>query len=125
MSRKILLVDDEKEMTDLLGTLLSLNGFQVETANDPQTALDRLSGSQYDIVVLDLMMGDIDGLAVLRDLREKPEYSRIPIFVLSAKTLNDDERKSLLLHRAHFISKPFVPRQFVQKVNDVIKSEIV
>ena len=119
--KRIFLIDDEAEMTQLAGSLLKFSGFQVETANDPVAGLARLLNEDFDAIVIDLMMLPLDGHSLLRQLRESPRHSETPIIVLSAKSLDGDERKSLLLSKVRYLPKPVSPSRLVQIVRDSVK----
>lgn len=117
MTKRVFLIDDEVEMTQLVGALLKFKGYQLESSNDPEAALERLLVEDFDVVVMDLMMPRLDGLALLEILRSKGRA--MPVIVLSAKSLEDDERKALLAFGARFVPKPVSPTRLVQIVQDV------
>ncbi|WP_312045347.1 response regulator, partial [Anaerotignum sp.] len=85
---RILLAEDEKELSDALVTILQRNGFSVDAVYNGQEALDYLEADNYDGVVLDIMMPKVDGLTVLKKLREKKNI--IPVLMLTAKSQVDD-----------------------------------
>lgn len=118
MAKKVLLIDDEADMTELVSAVLRLNGFEVEAVNDPQVGLARLREKKFDAVTVDLMMPGVTGLTLIREIRDILKADDGPLFVISAKTLIDDERKFLLTSRIHFIQKPFSPRRLVQLIKD-------
>lgn len=114
---KILLIDDEQDFTELTSTLLKFNDFDVEVLNDPIEVRRLLDSSSFDLIVTDLMMPGMDGFELIRNIRALPPYKDKPIFVLSAKTLNDEERKFLLQNRIKLISKPFEPQGLVDEIS--------
>ncbi len=116
MTKRVFLVDDEVDMTQLVGALLKFKGYQLDTSNDPEAALERLLVEDFDCVVMDLMMPRLDGLALLEILRSKGR--NMPIVVLSAKSLEDSERKALLSFGARFVPKPISPTRLVQIVQE-------
>ena len=118
MAKRVLLIDDETDMTELVSAVLRLNGFEVEAVNDPAQGLARLRERKYDAVTVDLMMPGVTGLALIKEIRDLLKPDDGPLFVISAKTLVDDERKFLLTSRIHFIQKPFSPRRLVQLIKD-------
>ena len=117
---RIFMVDDESDFTELTGTLLGFHGFDVEACNDPIKAKDRLLAQKMDLVVTDLMMPGLDGFGLVDFLRQQPQYQAVPIIVLSAKILNDQERKFLLQNKVHFQTKPFEPHQLVDQVRHLL-----
>lgn len=116
MKKTICLVDDEVDFTELLGSLLNFNGFEVGVENDPVEGFERLKTTSYDAIVIDMMMPGMDGMQLVRGLRASKTHERTPLFVLSAKELSDDERTALLAEKAHFVAKPFDPRRLVELI---------
>lgn len=120
MSKKIFLIDDEKDFTELTRALFEFQGFEVETANDPVEGLKQLLAAPADALVVDIMMPGLDGLNLVRQLRANTATADLPVFILSAKKLSDDERKEILTSQTHFVSKPFEPRRLVELVKENI-----
>ena len=120
MSKKILLIDDEKDFTELTGTLLGFHDLDVMTVNDPVAVEALLEAHDYALVVTDLMMPHLDGFDVIRKVRAKQKYADTPIMVLSAKALTDAERKFLLQQKVHVLTKPFEPQGLVEKITQLI-----
>lgn len=116
MTKKVLLIDDEKDFTELTSTLLHFNNLGVETVNHPKGLDEALAKGPYDVIVTDLMMPEIDGFQIVERLRGMEEYASKPIIVLSAKTLTDAERKLLLQRQVHFVGKPFEPHALVEQI---------
>lgn len=120
MAKNILLVDDEVDFTELTGTLLRFHDFEVDSYNDPIDVEKVMEGKHYDLIVTDLMMPKIDGFALVQNIRGKVNYKKTPIIVLSAKTLNDVERKILLQNDVHFLTKPFEPQALVDEIRQLV-----
>jgi DNA-binding response OmpR family regulator len=118
--KRILMIDDEKDFTEIVSTLLDFHNFKVDTINDPREAMGCLHKTSYDLVVTDLMMPGMDGFQLLDKLREDPKYHNTPVIVLSAKTLSDDERKKLLVSNVSFLTKPFEPNGLVEKITQML-----
>ncbi len=104
MARKILIVDDEPMLLKGLTFTLDQDGFEVDTAEDGREALDKALKKAYDLIILDLMLPEIDGLEVCKKIREK---SMVPIIMLTAK--GDDSSKVLGLEYGadDYLTKPF------------------
>ena len=119
---KILLVDDEKDFTELAGTLLDFHSLSVDTINDPLEVEKAVASKSYDLVVTDLMMPGINGFQLVENLRKNPDYATAPIIVLTAKPLNDEERKHLLQHDVHFMMKPFEPLGLIDQIRRLLPS---
>ncbi len=107
-------------MTDLVGRVLTLRGYAMSHSNDPVAALERALAEDFEIVILDLMMPGLDGFSVLQRLRASERHARTPIIVLSARDLNDEERKRLLQWDVRFVPKPFTPGRLFEAVRDVL-----
>lgn len=120
MGKKILLIDDESDFNDLTSTMLSFHDFEVEAHSDPTTIVDSLDTKDFDLIVTDLMMPGIDGFHLIERLRSKPKHQNTPIIALSAKVLSDQERKYLLQHNVHFLTKPFEPQGLVDQIKQML-----
>lgn len=117
---RILIIDDERDFTEIVSTLLDFHDFQADTASSGQQALEMLAKTKYDLVVSDLMMPAMDGFQLIDKLREDSRYHDTPVIVLSAKTLTDDERKQLLVSNVSFVTKPFEPNTLVEKITQML-----
>src|SRR5256885_4835132 len=118
MSRKILVVDDDRKTVDLLRLYLEKDGYQVLTAHDGRQALDLTRQRRPDLIVLDLMLPNVDGLDVCRILRAE---SKVPIIMLTARTTEDDKLLGLDLGADDYVTKPFSPRELVARVRTVLR----
>jgi two-component system alkaline phosphatase synthesis response regulator PhoP len=118
-AKKIFLIDDEKPMTQLVSTLLGLNGFTFASENDAEAGLKRLLAEDCDAIIVDLMMPRLDGLTLIGTLRDSPRHGKTPILVLSAKSLTDSERKSLLGFNVRFLPKPITPSRLLAAVREL------
>lgn len=118
-AKRICLIDDEKDFTELAGTLLGFQGYAVTTYNDSKEGLAAVQSSDFDAVVVDIMMPNMDGITVMRTLRQAG-HEKAPLFALSAKRLSDEERKFLLTNDIHFVQKPFEPRRLVELIREAL-----
>lgn len=123
MGYRILVVDDEPEIRDLLHLYLEKDGYDVIEAADGASALSALenaavSGDGIDLMILDIMLPGIDGYRVLRNIREK---NNIPVIILSAKSGDADKILGLDLGADDYITKPFQPLEAVARVNSNIR----
>jgi DNA-binding response OmpR family regulator len=119
--RRLVYIEDEPEMIDLVKLILSRKQFEVNGANGGRQGLDLVRKTQPDIVLLDLMMPDMDGWEVYQQLKADEATKLIPVIVVTAKAQNID--KVLGLHIAKvddYISKPFSPRELVDSVEKVL-----
>lgn len=120
MGKKILFIDDEKDFTEIVSTLLDFHHFSVDTINDPLAVASRLLEIHYDLVVTDLMMPGLSGFELIKQIRLNEKYHKVPIIVVTAKTLSDEERKFLLQNDVSFIGKPFEPQGLVEKITQIL-----
>ncbi|MCH7811951.1 MAG: response regulator transcription factor [Chloroflexi bacterium] len=118
MAGTILVVDDEKNIVQLARLYLSKEGFQVEVAYDGAQALEKAKSLRPDLIVLDLMMPEPDGLAVCRELRKT---SNVPIIILTARGDDVDRIVGLELGADDYVTKPFNPRELVARVKAVLR----
>ena len=114
-------MDDEPEAVELVEFNLKKAGFDVITAADGAQALKKARSIQPDLIVLDLMMPEIDGLEVCKILRRDPATARIPIIMLTAKAAEVDRIVGLELGADDYVTKPFSPRELVLRVNKVLR----
>lgn len=118
--KRILIVDDEKDFTEIISTLLDFHDFKADTLNDSREVLATLKTVPYDLIVTDLMMPGMDGFQLVALLRDDPLYKSIPVIVLSAKSMSDEERKRLMLNNVTFMTKPFEPQGLVDKISQML-----
>lgn len=115
---KILVVDDEPQIVDLLRSYLTRDGFDVEAAADGQLALTMFSRQRPDLVILDLMLPQLDGREVCRRIRDT---ATTPIIMLTARDEETDKLVGLELGADDYITKPFSPREVVARVRAVLR----
>lgn len=112
-NRSILVVDDEKEIADLLELYLKNDGYQVLKFYEGKPALDCVKAEKIDLAILDIMLPDMDGLEICRKIRE--EYN-FPIIMLTAKGEEVDKVTGLTMGADDYITKPFMPLEVVARV---------
>ena len=113
---KILLVDDDIELTDLLAEVLRLTGFEVEVANNGQEALDKLNSS-HQLVLLDVMMPVLNGIETLKKIRQT---SNVPVMMLTARDEEIDRVLGLELGADDYLPKPFNDRELVARIKAIL-----
>ncbi len=114
----ILLVDDDRELDQMLSEYLVTEGFAVATALDGTTALDRLTNKTFDLVILDVMLPELSGFDVLRELRRT---LTMPVIMLTARGEDVDRILGLELGADDYLSKPFNPRELVARMRAVLR----
>jgi len=118
---KVLVVDDEKDITALVAYHLEREGFRVLQAHDGLQALDLVKRERPNVLILDLMLPHMGGLDVCRRLRREPETARLPILMLTAKAEETDKVLGLELGGDDYLTKPFAPRELVARVKALIR----
>lgn len=113
MADKILVVDDEKEIVDLVSLYLKNEGYEVTALYSGSDALKSIQNESFDLAILDIMMPEIDGLILCRKIREHHQY---PIIMLTAKGETMDKVTGLTLGADDYMTKPFLPLELVARV---------
>ena len=118
MANTILVVDDERNIVQLARLYLDKEGFQVEAAYDGAQALEKAKSVKPDLIILDIMMPEMDGLDVCKELRKT---SNVPIIILTARGDDIDRVVGLELGADDYVTKPFNPRELVARVKAVLR----
>lgn len=116
--KKILIIDDDLQITKILRDYFNYENFEVVVAHDGQKGLEKIKNLEIDIIILDLMLPKKNGLDICRQL--KP-HNKIPIIILSAKNRENDRIKGLELGADDYVTKPFSPKELVLRVKNVLK----
>lgn len=119
---KILVIDDEPEITEIIDTYLSENGFKVFTVNTPTKAIERAKDIKPDVILLDIMMPGVDGYDICQNLKQDPDFSHTPIIFLTGKDKADDMGRSFKSGGDMFIKKPFSCERLLEIVTIVLIS---
>ena len=121
MARKILVVDDEPHLVEILANRLRANHYEVSTAVKGQEGLVKARQEKPDLILLDILMVDMDGYQVLRQLKESPETKTIPVMMLTVKKWSEDIQKAVNSGAVDYVVKPFEPRTLLEKIHQVLK----
>lgn len=113
---KIMMVDDDKLVTDLLEKLLRSEGYQTATVNDSSKAVEIAKVEMPDLILLDLMMPQPDGFRVCRMLREEPQFKRTPIIIVTALDDSDSRAVAFGAGANDYLTKPFHPDELSEKI---------
>ncbi|MCC5910442.1 MAG: response regulator transcription factor [Clostridiaceae bacterium] len=119
--KRILAVDDEEHILELIKFNLEKSGFEVLTSNDGEDALALLATTVVDIVVLDLMLPGRDGLEVCKEIRKMKNLDKLPIIMLTAKSEETDRILGLELGADDYVTKPFSVRELIARVKAVLR----
>lgn len=122
MARRVLIVDDEPNIVISLEFLMQQRGYEVAIAHDGVQALQQMETFQPDLVLLDVVMPRLDGFEVCQKIRERSDWHRVKIVMLSAKGRDVDVSKGLALGADAYMTKPFSTRQLMAKVGDLLSA---
>lgn len=122
MSYRVVVVDDDKEIQEIVTFVLSRNGFDVAVASNGQQLQEVLATTVPDLIILDVMMPGLDGYQIFASLRESTASRHIPVIIMTAHIENIYERISLDLGAAEHITKPFHPLDLVGKVQRLLQA---
>ncbi len=114
MPKKILVIDDEKDIVNLLASRLKANHYDVVTAFDGDEGLERLKEEKPDLVILDILMPQTDGYTFVREFKTMVDFKNVPIIVLTAKEMMRDLFKMEGI--IDYIVKPFVADELIEKI---------
>jgi CheY-like chemotaxis protein len=120
MPAKVLIVDDFEDARDLYVEYLRVQGFEVTGAADGPAALHLAIPAHYDVIILDLALPRMDGIAVLRELRKNPRTAKTPIIILSASAGREPREETLAAGANLFLEKPCLPDELEEAVRSVL-----
>ena len=120
-SKRILIVDDEPDVTELVGYHLRAKGFVAEGLNDPTQSIAKIRAFQPDLVILDVMMPDISGIQICRMLRADPKTKSIPVIFLTAKAEEADRVLGLEVGGDDYICKPFSVKELMLRIQGLMR----
>ena len=121
MSKRILVVDDEKDIADTLRFRLEANGYEVVIAYDGQDGLNKAKTVSPDLIVLDLMLPKIDGYKVCRMLKFDEKYKHIPIILFTARAQESDKNTGMEVGADAYITKPFDAPVLLAKIKELLQ----
>ena len=121
MLAKILVVEDDKSISDLITLHLKKNDFEYLVVHNGEDALSHLDNFMPDFIILDWMIPGLSGLEVLRRIRNKQEYKNLPILMLTAKNSEQDKIISFESGLDDYITKPFLPSELIARVKAILK----
>ena len=121
MAERILAVDDEENIRELLKYNLEKEGFQVILASRGDQVFDILDKEDIDLIILDLMLPGIDGLSLCKEIKSDDKFNRLPIIMLTARTEEIDRVVGLEMGADDYVSKPFSMRELIARVKAVLR----
>ena len=120
MSARILVVDDSTSMRQMVSFALTSAGYDVEEAEDGVIALDQARGSKFDAVITDVNMPNMDGISLIRELRQLGDYRFTPMLMLTTESAADKKAEGKAAGATGWLVKPFNPEQLVATVQKVL-----
>lgn len=120
--KRILIIEDEESLLKLETILLTLKGFEVVGAFTGKSGMEKLATEEFDLVLLDIMLPDIDGFEVCKLIRKDPRISGIPIVMLTGKKSKEDYDKGMSCGANLYLTKPFKSALIIDEINNILKN---
>lgn len=125
MTKRIICIEDDLEMIDLVKMILGRKGYDIVGAHGGQQGLDQIEISKPDLILLDLMMPDIDGWNVYQQLKSNETTKNIPVIVITAKAQSIDRVLGLQIAKVDdYITKPFSPQELISSIENLLGVEV-
>lgn len=119
--KRILIVEDQQHIIELIRFNLEQEGYHVDEALDGEIGLEKIRQGGYDLVILDLMLPTMDGLTILKLLRQQPEFQKLSIIMLTAKSTEGDKVAGLEVGADDYVTKPFSVRELIARVKALLR----
>ena len=116
---RVLVVDDDEVIRQLIAVNLTLEGFDVVTAVDGQDCLDKVTAINPDVITLDIMMPRLDGWVTAMELRKNPDTSHVKVVLITARAQEDDRTRGLEIGVDAYLTKPFDPSEMIRIVREL------
>jgi len=120
MGKKILLIEDEKDLSKAIGFRLEANGYTVISSYDGQDGYEKAKKEKPDLIILDLMLPKMDGYKVCALLKSDARYSKIPIIIFTARAQDEDMKMAKDAGANAYITKPFEPETLLSKIKELL-----
>ena len=114
---KLLIVDDEMHIRDLVQKYATFENYESETAENGLEAIGKVKHNEYDLVIMDIMMPELDGFSAVKEIRK---ISQVPVIMLSARSEEYDKLYGFDLGIDDYVTKPFSPKELMRRVNAVL-----
>ncbi len=121
MTDKILVVEDEKPISELIGFHLEQQNYQIKFSYDGESAIQEIEHWLPDLILLDWMLPNISGIEVLKRIKRKDNLKKIPIIMLTAKGQEDDKIRGFELGVEDYVTKPFLPSEILARIKSLLK----
>ena len=123
LAKKILIIEDDRDIINLVKLILELEGFEVFVAFDGQEGWEKIESLCPNLILLDIRLPKLDGFQVIERLKSNRATSRIPIVILTASAQKESIARGLAAGADTYITKPFEPAEMVQKIRQILKTE--
>ena len=120
---KIMIIDDEKGLVDVIRDFLEERGFLVTAAYDGKNGIEIIRKSKPDLIILDILMPDMDGRAVLKKLKKEKDLKDIPVIILSGKTDQFDRNYLLEMGAYEYVTKPYDSYRLLRQINNTLEKK--
>lgn len=121
MGKKILIVEDERDLSKTISFRLEANGYDVIAAYDGQDGLDKARSQKPDLIIMDLMLPKMDGYKACALLKSDARYSKIPVIIFTARAQDEDVKMGKEAGADAYITKPFEPNTLLSKIRELLK----
>lgn len=121
--KKILLVEDEKDLVETVSLRLEAAGYEIIPAYDGREGLEKAKREKPDLIILDLMLPKMDGYKVCGLLKADTRYNKIPIVMFTARAQESDKKMGQEVGADAYITKPFEPEALLEKINELLRNE--
>jgi twitching motility two-component system response regulator PilG len=118
--KRILIIEDEESLLKLETILLTVKGYEVSGALTGSDGLKKISGEQFDLILLDIMLPDLDGFEVCRRVKQDPRTSNIPVVILTAKKSPDDQDRGKVCGASAYLTKPFKSAMIIEVIEKLL-----
>jgi twitching motility two-component system response regulator PilG len=119
--KRILIIEDEESLLKLETILLTVKGYEVTGVLTGNDAIEKLSHIDFDLVLLDIMLPDIDGFEICRRIKSNPQTSSVPVVMLTAKKSPDDQERGLACGANAYLTKPFKSAMIIDVIDKLIQ----
>jgi len=118
--KRILIIEDEESLLRLETILLTVNGYEVSNASTGKDALEKLSCEQFDLVLLDIMLPDIDGYEICSRIKEDPRHAGIPVVMLTGRKSSGDQERGASCGADAYLTKPFKSAMIIEVIERLL-----
>jgi twitching motility two-component system response regulator PilG len=120
--KRVLLIEDEESLLKLETILLTVKGYEVAGVTTGKGAVEKLSEETFDLVLLDIMLPDIDGFEVCRQIREHPRTTKLPVVMLTARKCLEDQERGAACGADAYLTKPFKSAMIIEVIEGLLRN---